>query len=418
MRKQKNNRRTLAGHIFRPLAIGALVLCAILSGFAAAALWPAFRMGGVALAAGIFALAGGGSVSLISLLCRRCLDPVTQAAEVIRQAAGGDHSAPLGGIPRTSEETAAMLDAAENLGAKSTECMQALEGVLRRMAEGDLTASLPCGRGAECGGACGALEGLSQKLRGGIGSVRSALDQMAAQLDELEGEVQTLSQSGQSRRQDRETMMRALERLARRGQDRAEAVRSVSGSAEDVSRQLADYGKKTEELSRAVERIGECAAEAEQIVKAMESTAFRCSVLARTAYMEAAGAGVNGKGFAIVASELRVLASNSAQAAQEAAALMEELDSGIREGSALAAGASRDLWRISDNSRELRRRATGAVEEARKSKEEQDAVRQAVRLSSAAEEDQLLCSHAAVSATLLRERAARLREALRVFTLS
>lgn len=416
MRKQK--KQTLAGQMFRPLAAGALVLCAILAGFAAAALWPVLHTGGIALAAGIFVLTGGGAVALIRLLCKRCLDPVAQAAEAVGRAAAGDHSAPLGGIPRTSEETAAILDAAENLGVRSTECMLALEDVLRRMAEGDLTASLPCGRGAECGGACGALEGLSQKLRGGIGSVRSALDQVAAQLDELEGEVQSLSQSGQSRRQDREAMMRALERLTRRGQDRAEGVQSVSGSAEDVSRQLKDYGKKMEELSRAVERIGECAAEAAQIVKTMESTAFRCSVLARTAYMEAAGAGVNGKGFAIVASELRVLASNSAQAAQEAAAFMEELDSGIREGSALAAGASRDLWRISDNSRELRRRATGAVEEARESKEEQDAVRQAVRLSSGAEEDQLLCSHAAVSATLLRERAARLREALRVFKLS
>lgn len=416
MRKQK--KQTLAGQMFRPLAAGALVLCAILAGFAAAALWPVLHTGGIALAAGIFVLTGGGAVALIRLLCKRCLDPVAQAAEAVGRAAAGDHSAPLGGIPRTSEETAAILDAAENLGVRSTECMLALEDVLRRMAEGDLTASLPCGRGAECGGACGALEGLSQKLRGGIGSVRSALDQVAAQLDELEGEVQSLSQSGQSRRQDREAMMRALERLTRRGQDRAEGVQSVSGSAEDVSRQLKDYGKKMEELSRAVERIGECAAEAAQIVKTMESTAFRCSVLAHTAYMEAAGAGVNGKGFAIVASELRVLASNSAQAAQEAAAFMEELDSGIREGSALAAGASRDLWRISDNSRELRRRATGAVEEARESKEEQDAVRQAVRLSSGAEEDQLLCSHAAVSATLLRERAARLREALRVFKLS
>ena len=134
--------------------------------------------------------------------------------------------------------------------------------------------------------------------------------------------------------------------------------------------------------------------------------------------MEAAGAGVNGKGFAVVASELRMLASRSAQAAQEAAALMEEMDTSIRESASLAAVASRELWKISDGSQELRRRAASALEEVREMKGEQDAVRQAARLSAAAEEDRLLTSRAAVSATLLRERAARLREALRVFRLN
>lgn len=418
-RQKHNNRRTLAEQVFRPLAAGALVLCAVLAGCAAAALCSVLPVGWAVLAAmGIFAVTGGGTVALLHLLCRYYLDPVTRAAAAVGQAAAGDHSAPLTGIPRTTGETELLLNAAENLGTKSTECLLALEDVLRRMAEGDLTAELPCGRGAECGGACGALEGLSQKLRGGIGSVRSALDQIAAQLDELEGEVRTLSQSRQDRRQDREALTRALEHLTGCAQSRAEGVRSVSGGAENLSRQLEDYGKRSEELRRAVERINECAAEEEQIVRSMESAAFQCSVLARTAYMEAAGAGVNGKGFAVVASELRMLASRSAQAAQEAAALMEEMDASIRESASLAAVASRELWKISDGSQELRRRAASALEEVREMKGEQDAVRQAARLSAAAEEDRLLTSRAAVSATLLRERAARLREALRVFRLN
>ncbi|MDE7218201.1 MAG: methyl-accepting chemotaxis protein [Oscillospiraceae bacterium] len=419
MEKEKN----LTGRVFRPLAAGALALCALLTVLAAAAAWPMAAGAGASAwlltaALAVFALTGGGSVCLIRFVCRRYLTPVVQASRAVSLAAAGDHSASLTGIPRTSEETAALLDAARDLGVRSSDCLIEMEEVLNRIAEGDLTARLPCGRSAECGGACQALDGMSQKLRGAIGSARSAMEQLGSQLEELEREAQDLSQSGQDRRQDREALSTALERLTRCLQDRAGGAQCVSAGAEQLRDRLDNYDKKLETLTAAVERINDCALEAGKIVKTMESTAFQCSVLARTAYMEAAGAGVNGKGFAVVASELRVLASRSAQAAQDAAALMGEMDQSIREGSSLAAEASRELFALSGSSRELCLLSAGVAGEARDASDAEAAVRQAVRLSAAGAEDQLAASRAALSARMLRERAGRLREALRVFRLN
>ena len=120
----------------------------------------------------------------------------------------------------------------------------------------------------------------------------------------------------------------------------------------------------------------------------------------------------------MVASELRVLASRSAQAAQDAAAFAGEMDRSIREGSALASEASRELSGVSGSSQELQRLSAAAAEEARDAGAAEAAVRQAVRLSAIGAEDQLSASRAALSAKLLRERAVRLREALRVFRLN
>ena len=423
MEKKKEGRQTLAGRVFRPLACGALVLCALLTALAAAAAYPAARDASAAgwLFAGalaVFLLTGGGSVYLIRLICRRYLSPISRAAEVVSQAAGGDHSAPLSGIPRTSEEASALLDAVGELGTRSSECMRELENVLRQMADGDLTASLSCGQAAECGGACGALDGMSQKLRGGIGSVRTALDQLAGQLDELERDAGRLSTIGQDRRQDREELGRTLDRLSKRLDSRGADARTVSGSAADLCQRLDDCSKQIDALTQAVDRISDCAAEAGKIAKVMESTAFQCSVLARTAYMEAASAGVNGKGFAVVASELRVLASRSAQSAQEAAVIMGEMNQTTREGSALVSEASRELRSVAGSGQELSRLAAHAEAEASETAELREASRQAVQLTAAAEEDQLLASHAAVSAKILRDRTSRLREALRVFRLN
>lgn len=419
MEKEKK----LAAQVFRPLAAAVLALTAALTALAVAAAWPAASEAGMSgwLLAGalaVFAAAGGGTVCLIRWTCRRYLDPVAQAARAAALAAAGDHSASLTGIPRTSEETALLLDAVGELGSRSSDCLLEMEEVLSRIADGDLTARLPCGRSGECGGACLALDGMAQKLRGAIGSARSAMDQLGGQLEDLEREAAGLSQSGQDRRRDREELSASLEQLTKGLQRRAGGVQTVSGGAEKLCGQLEDYDKRIEELTCAMERIGDCAAEAGKIVKTMESTAFQCSVLARTAYVEAAGAGINGKGFAVVASELRVLAARSAQSAQDAAALMGEMDRSIREGSGLAADALRELSGVSGSSRELCRLSAAAVEEARDAGDAETAARCAVRLSAAGAEDQLSASRAALSAKLLRERAGRLREALRVFKLN
>lgn len=415
--------KRLTARVFRPLAVGALALCALLTALAAAAARPAAAEAGasawlVAAALVVFALSGGGAVYFIRWICCRYLDPVVQAAQAVSLAAAGDHSVTLAGIPRTSEEAAALLDAAGELGTRSSNCLLEMEGVLDRIAGGDLTARLSCGRSGECGGACLALDGMSQKLRGAIGSARSAMDQLGGQLEELEQEAQSLARSGQDRRQDREELSQALERLTRTLQARAGGAQEVSGEAGELCRRLEVYTGKLEELTDAVERIGECAVEVGKIVKAMEATAFQCSVLARSAYAEAAGAGVNGRGFAVVASELRVLASRSAQAAQDAAAFAGEMDRTIREGSALASEASRELSGVSGSGQELQRLSSAAAEEARDAGAVEAAIRQAVRLSAIGAEDQLSASRAALSAKLLRERAVRLREALRVFRLN
>ena len=46
---------------------------------------------------------------------------------------------------------------------RSSNCLLEMEGVLDRIAGGDLTARLSCGRSGECGGACLALDGMSQR---------------------------------------------------------------------------------------------------------------------------------------------------------------------------------------------------------------------------------------------------------------
>ena len=97
---------------------------------------------------------------------------------------------------------------------------------------------------------------------------------------------------------------------------------------------------------------------------------------------------------------------------------MEEMDQTIREGCALSAGASRELLDTVNSAQSLRGRAARAALASGETGEAQEAVRQAVRLAAAGAEDQRMVAQAAASARLLQERAARLRETLRIFRLN
>ncbi len=404
-------RRPLVRLVCRPLAAGMLAVCVLLTVLAAAAAYPAAREAETLwllflLAALALGAAVGAVLLLLRFVARRYLIPLSQAAEAAALAAAGDMTGSVGAVQATSPEAAALLAAVKDL-----------EKALKRLAGGDLTTGMDCKRAAECGGVCAALDGTAEKLRGAVGTVRTALEQLAGPLDALAEDAGALEEGAAGQRQAQDGLRRSLERLAGQARRRAQGAEEVSGAAEALRDRLTDCGRRQEELSQAVDRIGECAAEAGKIVKAMEAASFQCSVLARTAYVEAAGAGINGKGFAIVASELRMLASRSAQSAQDAAAFMAEMERTVRESAALASASSREVNGLSAAGDAVCRRAAGAARDAGQAEELKESVRQAACLEEAMEAELARTGRAAQTARQIKARVGKLRDALGVFRL-
>ncbi len=117
-------------------------------------------------------------------------------------------------------------------------------------------------------------------------------------------------------------------------------ARQLAAGAMDKLRLSSDEMNK---LLGAMSQISEMSAETAKIIKTIDDIAFQTNILALNASVEAARAGAAGKGFTVVADEVRNLAGKSAEAAKRTSKLINETAEAVASGAALADSTAKAL---------------------------------------------------------------------------
>ncbi|MCS4063442.1 methyl-accepting chemotaxis protein [Pseudomonas putida] len=241
-----------------------------------------------------------------------------------------------------------------------------------RVASGDLTQNLQVNRRDELGQLQASMQRMTQGLRELIGGIGDGVSQIASAAEELSAVTEQTSAGVNNQKVETDQVATAMNQMtatvhevARNAEQASEAALMADQQAREGDRVVGEAVAQIERLAGEVinssEAMNQLKAESDKIgsvLDVIKSVAQQTNLLALNAAIEAARAGEAGRGFAVVADEVRSLAQRTQQSTEE----IEELIAGLQSGTQRVASVMDNSRQLTDSSVELTRRAGSSLE--------------------------------------------------------
>lgn len=277
------------------------------------------------------------------------------------------------------------------------EAISAMQAGAGRLAEGDLTTELEVHTQDELERVADAFNKMARKIRNLISAVSANADkvavsaaQVATSADQISRATHDQSEATATTAASIEEVTVSIDQVATKSGDAASLSRNAHDSAvggEQIMRntagKMASIAESMVEVAGRVSTVDAQSMKIGGIINVIKDIADQTNLLALNAAIEAARAGEQGRGFAVVADEVRKLSERTASSTVEIASLIEEMQRNtkdmvsridasnglVQEGVSYSTSASRALSDIRNGAQD----AQGAIDDIALATREQSA---------------------------------------------
>lgn len=284
---------------------------------------------------------------MITFTNKTVVGPVVELSKLADKVAAGD----LGASINTRIPNNEIGHLAESMGVTISNLKIYINDIAEKMSaldSGDMTQMIDREYIGDFKSIKESINKITKHFNSALSAISTAADQVNSGSEQVATAAQSLSQGATEQASSIQELTSSIMSVSEQVNQTTNNVNVAGDYIQESQNGIHSSNESMSHMVAAMNDINDSSTEISKIIKVIDDIAFQTNILALNAAVEAARAGAAGKGFSVVADEVRNLASKSADAAKQTTRLIEGSVASVQKGSEIANETAKALEAVSE----------------------------------------------------------------------